>query len=952
MTALICAIFFASGFAALVFEALWFRQAGLALGSSLWASTLVLSGFMAGLALGNGLAARYGDRLGNPFRAYAGAEVAIAVTGVGIVHLLPSLGVTLAPLLQPLAELPWLLNPLRLAVAFVVLLIPSTAMGVTLPLLTRTLMAYEPRFGPVLGRLYGWNTAGAMAGAVVGEVYLVELWGVRGTAAAAGLLNLLVAAVSLWLSAGRTRRPAPAAVGAVSPAAWYAPAGRPWIAAAFLSGFCLLALEVVWFRLLLLFVLGHAVAFALMLGVVLAGIAAGGLAGGYWLRRAPESARHAAPVAAAAGLTCVACYAAFPYAVAPFETLQIMAPGDILRVAVPLMLPVSVLSGAFFTLAGAGLRGSLATETETTGVLTLANTTGAALGSLTGGLILLPALGVERAVLVLAAIYGATALLLWTAGGRRWGVALPVAAALLAGAWLGVRSVDERLFAMPVERYAAQREFASGAPGPAPVVADLREGLTETLLYLEMPLAERPVYHAMFMNSVAMADTDYQSRRYMKLYVYLPLAVHPELKRALLICYGIGNTAKALTDADQLERIDVVDISRDVLETSRVIYPDPAERPLADPRVRVHVEDGRYFLQTTRERFDLITAEPPPPTSAGVVNLYTREYFELMYDRLAEGGIATYWLPLHGLTDVSTKAILRGFCDAFDDCSLWNGIGTQLMMVGTRNAAGPVSEAHFLRLWRDPRVNVELQRLGLERPEQLGALFIGGAGYLDALTAGVPALVDDNPKLVEAPVSSPEAADRLIASVRDIGAAQARFRESPLIARLWPATVRRASLPFFGVQEVVNAFGYGAPPVGMPEVHRLLTGTGLRTLVLWLLGSDPDVQQVIDAASPDERADPELQFHLGLRRIAERDYGAAAVALERAEASQQRRTEAFGLRVYALCMAGRVDEAARLARARDAENLRARGVAPGALDDAELPPFWAWMTQTFGFELR
>lgn len=952
MTALICAIFFASGFAALVFEALWFRQAGLALGSSIWASSLVLSGFMAGLALGNGLAARYGDRLGNPFRAYAGAEVAIAVTGVGIVHLLPELGVALSPWLLPLADLPWLLNPLRLAVAFVVLLIPSTAMGVTLPLLTRTLMAYEPRFGPVLGRLYGWNTAGAMAGAVVGEVYLVELWGVRGTAAAAGLLNLLVAAVSLWLSAGRTRRPAPAAVGAVSPAAWYAPAGRPWIVAAFLSGFCLLALEVVWFRLLLLFVLGHAVAFALMLGVVLAGIAAGGLAGGYWLRRAPDSARQAAPVAAAAGLTCVACYAAFPYVVAPFETLQIMAPGDILRVAVPLMLPVSVLSGAFFTLAGAGLRGSLATETETTGVLTLANTTGAALGSLAGGLILLPALGVERAVLVLSAIYGATALLLWTAGGKRRVAALPVAAALLAGAWLGVRGVDERLFAMPVERYAAQREFASGAPGPAPVVADLREGLTETLLYLEMPLAERPVYHAMFMNSVAMADTDYQSRRYMKLYVYLPLAVHPELKRALLICYGIGNTAKALTDADELEQIDVVDISRDVLETSQVIYPDAAERPLADPRVRVHVEDGRYFMQTTSERFDLITAEPPPPTSAGVVNLYTREYFELMYDRLAEGGIATYWLPLHGLTDVSTRAILRGFCDAFDDCSLWNGIGTQLMMMGTRNAAGPVSEEHFLRQWRAPGASAELQRLGLERPEQLGTLFIGGAGYLDALTAGVPALVDDDPKLVEAPVSSPEAADRLIASVRDVGAAQARFQDSPLIARLWPETVRRATLPFFGVQEVVNAFGYGAPPVGMPEVHRLLTGTGLRTLVLWLLGSDPDVQQVIDAASPDQRADPELQFHLGLRRIAERDYAAAVVALERAEASQQRRTEAFGLRVYALCMAGRIDEAARLARARDAENLRARGVPPGALDDAELPPFWAWMTQTFGFELR
>ena len=949
MTALICAIFFASGFAALIFEALWFRQAGLALGSSIWASSLVLSGFMAGLALGNGLAALFGDRLRNPFRAYAAAEVAIAVTGVGIVYLLPSVGVALAPWLQPLADVPWLLNALRLTVAFLVLLIPSTAMGLTLPLLTRTLMAYEPRFGPVLGLLYGWNTAGAVAGAVTGELYLVGLWGVRGAALAAGLLNLLVAAVALGLS---TRRPPPAATSPVSPAAWYAPAGRPWIAAAFLSGFCLLALEVVWFRLLLLFVLGHAVAFALMLGVVLAGIAAGGLAGGYWLRRSPDGARLAGALAAATGLTCIACYAVFPYVVAPFETLQIMAPGDVLRVAAPLMLPVALLSGAFFTLAGAGLRGSLATETETAGVLTLANTTGAALGSLAGGLLLLPALGVERAILLLAAIYGGAALLLWPAARTRRCVAVPAAAALAALAWLGVRTVDERLFDFPMERYAAQREYASGAPGPAPVVADLREGLTETLLYLEMPLAGRPLYHAMFMNSVAMADTDYQSRRYMKLYVYLPMAVHPELKRALLICYGIGNTAKAMTDSERLERIDVVDISRDVLETSDVIYPDAAERPLADPRVRVHVEDGRYFLQTTRERFDLITAEPPPPTSAGVVNLYTREYFELLYERLAEGGMVTYWLPLHGLTDVSAKAILRAFCDAFDDCSLWNGIGTQLMMVGTRNAAGPVPEDHFLRQWRDPGVGSEMRRLGLERPEQLGALFIGGADYVDTLTAGVPALVDDEPKLVEAPVSSPEAADRLLASVRDAGAARERFERSPLIARLWPETVRRASLPYFGVQNVINAFSYGAPPVGMPEVHLLLNGSGLRTLVMWLLGSDPDVQEVIDATSPAGRADPELQFHLGLRRIAERDYAAAIAPLERAEASARRRTEAFGLRVFALCMSGRIDEAARLARARDAENLRSRGIVPGTLDDTALPPFWAWMTQTFGFRLR
>src|SRR5206468_8297209 len=136
-------------------------------------------------------------------------------------------------------------------------------------------------------------------------------------------------------------------------------------------------------------------------------------------------------------------------------------------------------------------------------------------------------------------------------------------------------------------------------------------------------------------------------RRYMKLFVYWPVAFHPAPKKALLISYGVGSTAKALTDTRAFEQIDVVDISRDVLSMDEVVYPDPATRPLRDPRVKVYVEDGRYYLLTTDQRYDVITAEPPPPKNAGIVNLYTREYFELLHDRLAEGGVATYWLPVH-----------------------------------------------------------------------------------------------------------------------------------------------------------------------------------------------------------------------------------------------------------------------------------------------------------------
>ena len=141
MTALLCALFFLSGVAALLFEALWFQRAGLAFGNGVWASSVVLASFMAGLALGNALAARFGPRLRSPLRAYAALEVAIGVTGVVLVLWLPSLSPWVATLLRPLFDLEWSANLVRLALAFVLLLVPATAMGATLPVLVKALSA-------------------------------------------------------------------------------------------------------------------------------------------------------------------------------------------------------------------------------------------------------------------------------------------------------------------------------------------------------------------------------------------------------------------------------------------------------------------------------------------------------------------------------------------------------------------------------------------------------------------------------------------------------------------------------------------------------------------------------------------------------------------------------------------------------------------------------------------
>ncbi|HEY7514626.1 MAG TPA: spermidine synthase, partial [Vicinamibacteria bacterium] len=414
MSQLLYLVFFVSGAAALLFETLWFRQTGLVLGNSIWASSLVTSSLMGGLAIGNALAARRGGHLRRPIRTYALLEAIIGATGLGLVCLLPRLTTLLVPIWTGLGERPALLNAMRLFVAFAVLLVPATSMGATLPVLTRAVSAHEPSFGRVLGSLYGLNTLGAVAGALVGEAWLIERFGITGTGLCAAGLNLSAAAAALALSRDENAVPYP--VTDLGGTRVRGGAGRLVLGAAFLAGAILLSLEVVWFRLLLMFVFASSLSFAVMLAVVLAGIGLGGLAAGRVLRAGADP-RHALPsLALALGAVTAWTYAALPDVLSRHVIGFIVTPRAVLGVALPLMLPTSVLSGALFTLMGTVLKKEGRGASAATGALTLANTTGAMLGPLVTAFLLLPGIGVERTLYALAMGYGAVALL---CAGRR-----------------------------------------------------------------------------------------------------------------------------------------------------------------------------------------------------------------------------------------------------------------------------------------------------------------------------------------------------------------------------------------------------------------------------------------------------------------------------------------------------------------------------------------------------
>ena len=912
----LCLIFFVSGASALVFETLWFRAAGLTLGNSLWASSIVLASFMAGLALGNALAVRYGPRVKRPLAAYAGIEVSIGVTGLGLVLLFPLLTPLLAPLFRLFLETPLVLNSLRLLIAFTLLLIPSTAMGFTLPLLVKTLSTRDSNFGRVLGRLYGWNTLGAMAGALGGEVFLIGALGIRGTALLAAFLNFSVALCVLVLAPAFRRDGAGSVSNSDGALARPLRKSKRLLLAAFVSGGALLGLEIVWFRFMLLFINGTSLAFAGMLAVVLFGIAAGGFIASWWLKLRPLAYRWVPLVALASG------------AITVFTYISLVEPLGILS-----MVPVSVLSGVLFIFLGRAVEDDVVDKTKAAAGLTFANTLGAMFGALVAGFVLIPWLGVEISFFILAMAYGGVAVLSLRAGHRassrtrgEWRTfQLAAAAYVLLLVFFPFGLMTNHYFPTVLRPYMAD--------GAVPVAT--REGLTEVAFLLRKDLWGQPGFHRLITNGFPMSANTFLAKRYMRLFVYWPMALHPSPTRALLVCYGIGVTAKALTNARSLESIDIVDVSRNLIELSRDYSPFPGDHPLEDPRVSIHIEDGRLFLQTTDRTFDLITAEPPPPKNAGIVNLYTLEYFQLLHERLTPGGVVTYWLPVYQLSVEESKAIVKGFCQAFRDCSMWTGAGTEWMLVGTRGLRGPVQEAGFRRLWQEPGLGSGLRSIGIERPEQLGALFIGDSEFLADWTRDTLPLEDDHPHRIYPTSLGGDGGDEdpmdEYLQVMEVTETRRRFETSEWITRTWPHEIREATLDYFTYQGFLNQH-LEMGGAGVAALYSILTQSELQSLPLILMGSQEEDASLVEGAVARGVVDPMLDYLLAARAMSRRDYESAARLLGQALRQDPESKELARLQILALVLAGHRDDATASARA-----LRAREREPAD------PRFWSWL---------
>ena len=824
--------FFCSGAAGLIFELLWFRQLAWVLGGTVWAATAVLAAFMAGLCGGYWLAGRFSPSATVAIRGYVLLELLVAVTGCTLVLLIPQLPQWLATLTAASDGV-----ALPFAVALGLMLLPTTAMGMTLPLLVGAVTQVPDDTRHRLGLLYGWNTLGACVGVLGAEFLLIPQLGLAASGASAGLLCATAALLALWLLRQMPAADTPPRTNPIpaDPVPTGSVAVR-WtlLAAAGLSGAGILMLEIAGFRLLLLHLRGTSEAFAIMLATVLLGIGLGALPMVF--------GRHPRPPAAAVVAACLIMAVALP--LLGFALLLpgvIDAPAVLRHWLLPLLLflPLSMLSGWLLpalagVMAGVMARSMVGKGAAPAGItagLFLSNTGAAAIAAVVTGLLLLPMLGTEASLLLAAALFAAAALLLalgcasgmshavWWQGGSA-----SLLLCLLTALWIGPLFWDTHA-RQPLSAWLADEDVQLVAR---------REGLNETAQLLRRDYLGQPLAWRLLTNSHSMSNTDRDSRRYMKLYVWLPMLLSPDIEDALLISYGTGSTARALTDDPTPGHIDIVDPSEAVLSLSPLIHRD--QDPLADPRVQVHVEDGRHYLLTTSRAYDLITGEPPPPRLAGIENLYSAEYFQLMRGRLKPAGWASYWLPVDQLSLASSRSVIAAFCLAFPDCSLWAGSNYNWMLLGSNGAKAGMQSERIARLWQGAQRG-ELEALGLEQPELLGAAFIADHEQLLALVGNAVPLTDNYPGRLRGDAAN-EQDLRDYQQWSDVGVTQQRFAESAWVARFWPPTLATASAATFPLQPVLNNdIHVRAHPWLAASLASVLIEEGrYRVPALWLLG--------------------------------------------------------------------------------------------------------------------
>lgn len=729
-----------SGVTGLVYEVLWVRMLGLVFGHTVFAITTVLAAFMAGLGLGSFLLGRSIDRQTRPLRIYGMLEIGIGLSCLAVPFVMPFVSALYLALHRALSLSFFAFSLAQFALIFLLLLVPTTLMGATLPVLSRFFAHEGTAVGRGVGFLYALNTFGAVLGTAFAGYFLLPSFGMRGTVYLAATLNIglgvLAMIYDLHVQSLGLAAPAPgqAARGDAPDDA----RGFSRVLAALtvvglgLSGAASMIYEIAWTRALSLILGSSTYAFTSMLLAFLVGIALGSALFSRWWGHRPVDPLAFGFIQLGIGLSAVLILPAFGRL--PDVLLRILAISlaptfvIVVQVAVSIvaMIVPTLLIGASFPCAINVAARGFRHVGQDVGRIYAVNTLGAILGTVAGGFVLIPVMGVANTVKVgvmLNVLVGVIlAIVSMPIASRRRLTAAAALTVLTLAALVSVPAWNRAVMASGVSVYA--KTYASLGTG-----VTLSDALVEdNLLLYEDGISATVTIHQrggnIYLKVNGKTDASTGADMHTQLMSgHLPILAHPDPKFVLVVGLGSGVTVGAVA-AHPVERIDVVEIEPAVVRGSR-FFAGANRNALEDPRVHLTIADARNFLLSTTRKYDIIISEPSNPWIGGIAALFSEEFYEIARSRLRPGGVMLQWIQGYRIVPADLQMVVATFQRAFPATSIWHGHGIGDNLLLGRQQIRPLDLERVRAVYRtNTAFRQDLTMLGLHSPEAILADFI------------------------------------------------------------------------------------------------------------------------------------------------------------------------------------------------------------------------------------
>ncbi|MBN1361585.1 MAG: fused MFS/spermidine synthase [Sedimentisphaerales bacterium] len=723
-------VYLVSGVCSLIDEVVWLRLLKLIIGNTVYASSVVVSVFMGGLAIGAALMGRICDRIRKPLRTYARIELAITIS------------VLLSPTALRLADTfyVWLwrtFHPGQNVVIFwqallsaLVLLVPTVLMGSTLPLLARFVTSVEKETGPLVGRLYALNMLGAAAGTFLAGFVLIRTVGVMGTLYSAAVLNVGVACggyllhrMSNWRAApdvgGATPRGCPGQ--AQGPAPTASRLGLALLACGFfLSGLASIGYELLWMRSIIHSIGTFTYVFSAVLTVYLVGNVIGTMIGSRLVRHVTNPAATYAAVLFVLGATGVGYLPwldLYNYRLLPWPSGQpvisllgievpVLMAQPMIRCTILFLIP-SIVMGIGFPLMVQAWVNRVHRVGLSTGLAYSVNTIGAVLGGLLTGFVLMPLLGLQASIITLGLVVVWVAALMWLAfvfpATRKWTIraVVPVAAMFVS---VCAVQIPRELFVRTVAL--SGREFGHD-------IVAMREGINTTV-----SVHKDPRYGALYLYTSGriVAGTSRGFRGDQKLLGHFPVLLNRYAQQTLSVGFGTGESTACLA-MHEIEQIDCVEIAPEVVDFALDYF---GELNLGDQlaeSVNMIYMDARNYLHLTEQSYDVIMSDCTGMTHfAENGSLFARDYFEIARDRLNEHGMFMSWIDTYTTQGQAVmNSVLGTMTEVFPYVTLWYPTPEPapfFVVVGSEQPQ-KISIQHIARELEKPAVKESLAKINM-----------------------------------------------------------------------------------------------------------------------------------------------------------------------------------------------------------------------------------------------